>query len=134
MDARSERARPRSAEHGRGRMPINARGLVVILNGEVVQDDGDVVRTMRDETVALTQFVESQEAAVHSLMAAWQTAQSQLRTALLAYQTKLDQLLTPSHVVVNPADVALLASVIHDNTQRIRNLVPPSGAEEVEHG
>lgn len=115
-------------------MPLSARGLVVILNGEVVQDDGDVIKHMREEAVAFLQFLDREESHVTSLIAAWQTDRAQLRTALMAYQMKLEQLLTSSRPTVDPLAVTALAAEIRENTRRIENIVPLRGDEGATHG
>jgi len=101
--------------------------IVLIVNGVVERDDGDVIKKMRLEMTQFIQHLNRTESHVADIVSAVQADLAGLHGALTMLTDTLDGLLNMTgQVVVDPAKVSALAAQVRENTARIRNLTPPA--------
>lgn len=102
-----------------------AAQIILIVDGIVVRDDGDVIRLMMVRIAQSTDHLDRMETQVASRRQVEDTELAALRADLERMKTDLQHMLTvPQRPTVDPAAVTALAEDIRSNTERIRTMVP----------
>jgi hypothetical protein len=102
-----------------------AAQIILIVNGEVMRDDGDVIRGMVTEISLFKNHLDRIVTQVASRRDVEDREIAALRQQLDALTMKLEAMLLMRNLtLVDPAAVSALAQDIRENTQRIRDMVP----------
>jgi uncharacterized membrane protein YccC len=102
-----------------------AAQIILIVNGEVMRDDGDVIRHMLERITQSTDHLDRMETQVASRRQVEDTELAAQRADLENLKTQLHNMLTlPNLVTVERAQLAALGQQLDENTQRIQSIVP----------
>jgi hypothetical protein len=109
-----------------------AAEIILIVDGLVMRDDGDVIRHMVLRITQSSEHLDRFEALVANRRQTEDTEIAALRSDIAAMQTQLQAMLAmedAAKVVVDRATLAAVTADIQTNTARIRGMVPDDAEE-----